>query len=108
MRGRVEAQDRATPTAPGGVDPRVDPAGVRPPERAGRLHIQPVLGCLPAALPAVDELDAGALPPRRPLAALIICVQQARVWISSLQTHPVHALHAGSDRPLGIPPSPSA
>ena len=30
---------RAAHTAPGGVDPRVDPAGVRPPERTSGLHI---------------------------------------------------------------------
>ena len=43
--------------------------------------------------------------PRRPLAALVIAVQQARVQISSLQIHPVHAPHGGSDRPSGIPPT---
>ena len=51
----------------------------------------------------VDELDASTLPPRRPLAALVIAVQQAQVLIASLQIHPVHALHGDSGRPLGIP-----
>ena len=51
----------------------------------------------------VDELDASTLPPRRPLAALVIAVQQAWVLIASLQIHPVHALHGDSGRPLGIP-----
>ena len=64
-----------------------------------------MLDCLLAALPVVDERDAGALPPRLPLAFLVITVQQARVWTSSLQTHLVHALHGGSDRPLGVPPT---
>ena len=51
----------------------------------------------------VDERDASALSPRRRLAALVIAVQQAWVLIASLHTHPVHALHSGSGRSLGIP-----
>ena len=35
--------------------------------------------------------------PSPPLAALVIAVQQGCVWISSLQIHPVRALHGGSD-----------
>ena len=58
--GRGEARDHATHAAPGGVGHHVDPAGVRPPERAGRPHIQPVLDCLLAALPVVDERNVSA------------------------------------------------
>ena len=50
----------------------------------------------------VDERDASAFPLRRPLAAPVITVQQARVCVAFLQIHPVHALHAGSSRPMGI------
>ena len=105
VRARDESWDRAAGTAPSGVNPRVDPAGLRPLKRAGRPQIQPVLNCLLAALPVVDERDTGALPPRRPLANPFIAVQQAQVQISSLQIHPVRALHGGRDRALDIPPT---
>ena len=79
---------------PSRIDLRLRPV----PERDDARYPRPILGHLLVVSPFPR-----ALPPRRPRAALVIAVQQARIWIASLQIHPVHALHGTSGRPLGIP-----